>query len=438
MILLDLGKNEQIVDGKGRAVTFGQAEELVRILTGLPDRTPEALWLAVDDHWQQKFILTDNIMQPITSAQLLEVALQYESQIQQIAEKASQAASVQAQHYKEQMQQIGEKLSTFVSAQIYTKQYEIRDKLLQAAKAQAQEPTNLLTGVDWGKLVMPSTASWPSSTSVSQAFVSLTAPAMQKFLERSNAGMQQIAGKMAQGAKSIVEQQIINWGQSALHALVVLDSTERPVINFSALSLFEDAQKQFASIAAASLATMGDSVRNSISRLAPWIEQEKRYFEACAILEIDPYEPHEYYDNLSNEQFGQEVAVARWLKKYQGRLYEPDNVMRLQEFTRTYPYTISRFIGLITGQPSASLRSPAGRNPAIEQAHYSITPPAPDNAGWDAVFDWYYSVPRWVCHGLEKLSEMIGYAYGTVRRMHSLYKDQYGEYPIAYLKDKIK
>jgi len=57
-------------------------------------------------------------------------------------------------------------------------------------------------------------------------------------------------------------------------------------------------------------------------------------------------------------------------------------------------------------------------------------PPLPSERGWDLVFHWYYSVPRWVCLNLGDLSEKIGYAYPTVRNKHSEYVAQYGEHPI--------
>lgn len=57
-------------------------------------------------------------------------------------------------------------------------------------------------------------------------------------------------------------------------------------------------------------------------------------------------------------------------------------------------------------------------------------PPHPASHGWDAVFDWYYRAPRYLCDGMEDLGRRIGYTYGYVRQKHMLYRDQYGERPI--------
>ena len=62
---------------------------------------------------------------------------------------------------------------------------------------------------------------------------------------------------------------------------------------------------------------------------------------------------------------------------------------------------------------------------------FSPDPPQPDVAGWDAVFDWYYSVPRHVCRTLRELSEKVFCHYGTVRNRESDYRAQYGELPIS-------
>jgi len=98
--------------------------------------------------------------------------------------------------------------------------------------------------------------------------------------------------------------------------------------------------------------------------------------------------------------------------------------------------TVIRLGGLAEIQFNLPMAIPKQKPRQIERAHYPLKPPTPDNAGWDAVFDWYYSVPRCVCRGLEELSRMISCAYGTVRRMHLLYKSEYGEQPMHYLGDK--
>lgn len=62
--------------------------------------------------------------------------------------------------------------------------------------------------------------------------------------------------------------------------------------------------------------------------------------------------------------------------------------------------------------------------------------PLPDTAGWDALFNWYYSVPRWLCPDLRELSQKVMCAYGTVRNHHSLYVAQYGERPMWSLQNE--
>jgi hypothetical protein len=76
------------------------------------------------------------------------------------------------------------------------------------------------------------------------------------------------------------------------------------------------------------------------------------------------------------------------------------------------------------------------RKTEIITAHYSIYPPQPDNDGWDAVFDWLHKIPRYLCHTLKDLSEMIGRDEGTVRKKHAEYVAQHGKYPIGYWDDK--
>ncbi len=76
------------------------------------------------------------------------------------------------------------------------------------------------------------------------------------------------------------------------------------------------------------------------------------------------------------------------------------------------------------------------RQAEIVVAHYSLYPPQPENEGWDAVFDWYHSIPRYLCQGFAALSKMIGKPEDTVRKKHMDYRSQYGVYPIGYWDDK--
>lgn len=211
------------------------------------------------------------------------------------------------------------------------------------------------------------------------------------------------------------------------------DSFER--IHRSIMGIYQTEAKQIET-AFTNINQLIISDKKLITNVSIQIEQDRRMREACKILEIDPNAPDEYYDDMDIRQFWNEVAAVRWLKQTaaRGHMQSAEVVIKLSELLKSGQisgYTLGRFTHLLTGQPDQrTITKAVGEQSSIVTAPYPMTPPTPDNAGWDAVFDWFYRIPRWVCPGLRELSEAIAYHYGTTRTEHSKYKMQYGERPI--------
>lgn len=60
----------------------------------------------------------------------------------------------------------------------------------------------------------------------------------------------------------------------------------------------------------------------------------------------------------------------------------------------------------------------------------TMQPPSPDVKGWDAVFNWFYRVPRYYCLTLKTLAKMVSCSESHLLREHAKYKAQYGERPM--------
>lgn len=288
MKLSDLEKNERIVDSEGKAVTFGATMDLVQIWYDLPERTPEALWLAVDDHWRQTFVLVDNIMWHITPAQLFETAQHYGSQAQQTSEKISKSVSVQTQGIA--------KLMTAT----------VDGRILSAAAGDKASILAALNTLDTKEGL------YQALTSHENVMRSLADGIQAKAVEAMSASM----GKLPPAQKIYVP----SFGN--------LETT---------------------------LGALGVTATGFVAKEMAYQNKVK---EACAILEIWD-NPDDHYDNLSDEQFWNEVAAVRWLKEtaQKGRIQSPEAILHLgrllSEGKLSY-HTLERFKDRLIGQPQAA------------------------------------------------------------------------------------
>lgn len=104
-----------------------------------------------------------------------------------------------------------------------------------------------------------------------------------------------------------------------------------------------------------------------------------------------------------------------------------DKFRKLVEAIRK-KYTRHETLGILTTS-EAGRQYPQTRKdetlPAVElpMPHYDID-------GWDAVFNWWYSIPRWICLNLKELAKKQNVAHETAIRNHGIYVDKYGQRPI--------
>ena len=201
-------------------------------------------------------------------------------------------------------------------------------KIIEQKSAQIKQITELMAvAADWGNLPSSGIDAARALTGFGTKSTMQSALAMVDTKDRIYQALLSSENLM-RGIQTDVEQfrtGLAGIGEQTRHDLNALTAQasmiklwEPPAVNFAVFGRFEDTQKQFAQIASAlasALVTTKEQARYGLNTYAEWVEQERRFLEACAILGIDPDTMDEYYGNLPVAKLYQEAEAAKQISQ---------------------------------------------------------------------------------------------------------------------------
>lgn len=156
----------------------------------------------------------------------------------------------------------------------------------------------------------------------------------------------------------------------------------------------------------AQIAQMAAEYGNSIHQLIKSIES----YQVVANLDVD----------IASVTRNQEITISR-------RVDEDGIRAAVREELQTWG---GQYENRLVMRVAAEFGLEKRTNDIATIGEISIQPPTPDEDGWNAVFDWFYRVPRWYCLTLKALARKVSCSESYLKRKHAEYKAEYGERPM--------